>query len=257
MKRGCMMGLLAIMAAAAAVGQVHSGDIVLSIDAWGRLRTGGADSLGNSYPTQRVFAATFGSAPNFTNNPGFDAEFGTFVPGTPVGFNIRAALRVWDVADANFEAIPAERVQARLGPLGPVVTPPADQLVPGFTINAGGDGKYHHHIGYTLLSPSGAGVYLLEMEMMTTGGVAGVSRPFYLVFNQNVSAAELERAALWVRTHYTCPADVNDDRAVDLSDYFDFFNAFDQSLGAADVNADNVVDLNDFFEFLNSFDAGC
>jgi len=247
------------MAAAAgtAAAQVHTGDVILQVDAWGRIRTAGTDDLGNLTPGLRAFTATFGQAPNFTNNPGFDCEPATFAPGTPVGFNIRAALRVWDDVGGDFDQVPAERVQVRLGPLGPVLTPLADQMVAGFTIAAGSDGKYHHHFGYTLLAPAGAGVYLLELEVMSGDGTLAASRPVFLVMNQNADGAMADRAALWVATHLVCPADVNDDRSVDLGDFFDFFNAFDQGLGMADVNADDVVDLGDFFAFFNGFDAGC
>ncbi len=55
-----------------------------------------------------------------------------------------------------------------------------------------------------------------------------------------------------------CVADVNNDNSVDLGDFFDFFNAFDQNtLPTADVNYDLTVDLGDFFDFFNGFDAGC
>lgn len=50
------------------------------------------------------------------------------------------------------------------------------------------------------------------------------------------------------------PADINGDTVVDLGDFFEFFNAFDQTLPAADVNADCQIDLADFFDFLNAFD---
>lgn len=249
----CLIGATGLHAR----GQIHAGDISLSVSAWNRLRTGGSDVSGNPTPGVRVFSATFGLAPNFTNNPGFDCAFGTFVAGTPIGFNIRSALREWDDAGSNFDVIPTERVQVKLGPLGPILTPLADQIVPGFSINAGADGKYHHHYGYTLLAPAGSGVYLVELEMAAGDGTLETSRPFYMVFNQNRPADEHTRALEWVASHYACPADVNDDRSVDLGDFFDFLNAFDQNLGLADINSDDQVDLTDFFGFLNGFDSGC
>ncbi len=55
----------------------------------------------------------------------------------------------------------------------------------------------------------------------------------------------------------TCVSDVNRDGVSDLSDYFGFFNSFDQSLPSGDINGDFSVDLGDFFDFFNGFDAGC
>ncbi len=54
-----------------------------------------------------------------------------------------------------------------------------------------------------------------------------------------------------------CPADVTHDGEVDLADFFEFFNCFDQSLPCADVDQSGEVDLGDFFEFFNHFDVGC
>ncbi len=61
-----------------------------------------------------------------------------------------------------------------------------------------------------------------------------------------------------VYVHETaCPSDVNSDGVVDLADFFQFFNDFDQSLPGADITGDANVDLADFFAFLNAFDANC
>jgi murein tripeptide amidase MpaA len=49
-------------------------------------------------------------------------------------------------------------------------------------------------------------------------------------------------------------ADRNRDGTVDLVDFFEFLNCFDQSLPCGDVNGDLSTDLGDFFDFLNAFD---
>lgn len=54
-----------------------------------------------------------------------------------------------------------------------------------------------------------------------------------------------------------CLADVNQDGAIDLDDFFQFFNDFDNSNAGADIDSVPGVDLADFFAFLNAFDAGC
>jgi acid phosphatase len=54
-----------------------------------------------------------------------------------------------------------------------------------------------------------------------------------------------------------CIADLNCDASVDLVDFFEFLNCFDQSLACADVDDAPGVDLGDFFAFFNAFDASC
>jgi subtilisin family serine protease len=58
-------------------------------------------------------------------------------------------------------------------------------------------------------------------------------------------------------TRMTCPADMNNDDMIDLSDLFTFLNAFDQSGASADLNNDDSTDLGDLFLFLNLFDSNC
>ena len=247
--------LLLCGAAAAAQGQVHAGDIVVRDDPWGRLRTAGSDAAGELVRGGRVFIATFGEAPNFTNDPGFDSGEETFIPGTSVGFDVLQALRVWDPGTQRFDDVPTERQSIRLGPLGPVLTPTVDQVVSGFSLTADGAGRFHHHLGYTLQSPARAGIYLLQMRLKSP--TLEFSRPFYMVFNQNSSALDHNAAAQWVASNLACPADLNDDGAVDFGDFLEFFNAFDTLGGIADLNFDDSVDFADFLEFFNRFDAAC
>lgn len=235
--------------------QIHAGDILVRADAWNQLRTGGIDEFGEPIRGLRVFPATFGEAPNFTNDPGFDSGEDTFTPGTSVGFQIVQAIRVWDSQSGSFDAIPQERISVRLGPLGPVLTPTTDQVVNGFSLIADGAGRFHHHLGYTLQAPAAPGIYLLRLAL--TSPQFATSRSFYMVFNQLSSASEHQAAVNWVSSNLACPADLNDDATVDFGDFLTFFNAFDTLEGAADINADDSVDFGDFLEFFNRFDANC
>lgn len=235
--------------------QIHSGDILLRADAWGRLQTGSVDQSGEPVRGVRVFAATFGEAPNFTNDPGFDSGEDSFVPGTSVGFQIVQAVRKWNSATGSFDVLPPERISVRLGPLGPVLTPMSDQSVNGFSLTADGAGRFHHHLGYTLQAPASSGIYLLRLVL--TSPQFATSRSFYMVFNQMASAGEHQDAVNWVSANLACPGDLNDDAAVDFGDFLTFFNAFDTLEGAADINFDDSVDFADFLEFFNRFDATC
>jgi len=71
------------------------------------------------------------------------------------------------------------------------------------------------------------------------------------------STDEGYNALLYIGNINYCPADVTHDGIIDLGDYFQFFNDFDQNLLGADLNGDLSVDLIDFFMFFNSFDANC
>ncbi len=54
-----------------------------------------------------------------------------------------------------------------------------------------------------------------------------------------------------------CLADRDCSGEVDLADFFDFFNCFDQNLPCAELDGESGIDLGDFFAFFNGFDAGC
>lgn len=54
-----------------------------------------------------------------------------------------------------------------------------------------------------------------------------------------------------------CIGDVNGDRVIDLTDFFQFLSDFDTSAPGADVDGNPGVDLGDFFSFLSAFDQGC
>jgi hypothetical protein len=55
----------------------------------------------------------------------------------------------------------------------------------------------------------------------------------------------------------SCPADFNNDSAVNSQDFFDFLTEFFETDPAADFNGDSVVNSQDFFDFLAAFFAGC
>lgn len=77
----------------------------------------------------------------------------------------------------------------------------------------------------------------------------------YIIGDGLYDGTEASWAAYVGRT--CCPGDVNDDGAIDLDDYFAFFNCWDTSAPCADIDASQGVDLQDFFAFFNSFDSGC
>ncbi len=54
-----------------------------------------------------------------------------------------------------------------------------------------------------------------------------------------------------------CPADFNNDGAVDFFDYDDFVFAFELGLPTADFNHDSAIDFFDYDEFVIAFEIGC
>lgn len=59
------------------------------------------------------------------------------------------------------------------------------------------------------------------------------------------------------RSMPTCLADTTHDGIVDLADFFQFFNDFDQNQPGADLDFSGEIDLSDFFTFFNAFDQNC
>ncbi len=254
--------LLASCAVAALSGMAmaqHQGDILLNVIE-GRIQTGAVLDGGGVDLDERVFISTLGVAfPDFTDDPGFDCVPGTFPANSSVGFRVRAALREWD--GSGFTSIPDERLEVSFGPLGPVVTPLADEVVNGFTIRVGANGQWHRHLEYVLASPAETGVYLLEMSLYTNASGIGESKPFWVVFDQNAGTATVEAAAAWVVANKLCPADFNRDGFIDFFDYDDFVTCFETGVcgedATADFNGDAFVDFFDYDEFVAAFEVGC
>lgn len=253
---GVAIGAVIAVAGPAALAQ-HAGDILLE-QSGGRIATGLVDDeTGLVERGVRVFGAEL--ADSFANEPGFDSFEGAFPAASSIGFDLTAALRLWDGNEPGFSTIPEERIQVKLGPLGPVLTPVTDTLTPGFSIAVGTDGRWHHHLGFTLLGPADPGIYLLEIEMWSTAPGLARSEPFWIVFNQARPEEEHDAAIAWLvdRLGPACRADLNGDGVVDFGDYLEFLNRYEAMDPAVDFNGDGVVDFADYLEFLNLYEAGC
>ena len=226
LRTGAMLWTLGVCAPALA--QLHAGDILMyDSPVAERIITGMVDSAsGQPGYNVRVFGAAFVDAPNFTSNPGLDTDIGAFPPNSQIGFTIRRALRRWD--GAAFSEIPTERIQVKFGPLGPVISPTDDTPVVGFSMSVNSQGQFHHHPGFTLLSPAGDGIYLLELELWSNVPGIGTSLPYWMVFNQNRPQSEEDDAFAWAVTNLVgCPADVDGNGYVNGDDYDAMSAAFE------------------------------
>lgn len=146
----------------------------------------------------RVFGSEFGEVlPNWSDEPGFDNEPGTFLFGSSLGFNIRAALRSWNGSD--FFTVPAERIAVDFPTApGPVLTPLTDAFTPGFTIPVSAYNTWHRHLEFELQAPASVGIYLLELELFSTDPSILTSLPFWIVFNQGMDEEDHDAAIEWV-----------------------------------------------------------
>ncbi|HIB69321.1 MAG TPA: hypothetical protein EYO33_30625 [Phycisphaerales bacterium] len=94
---------------------LHDADYILAIQD-NQIVTGVVDPDSGEvvYPSQ-IKSAILGAEgfPNFTNDPGFNAELGQLNPGMFIGFSILRAPRVWDGAAMDFETIATEQITVR------------------------------------------------------------------------------------------------------------------------------------------------
>ncbi len=239
-----------------ALAQPHTGDIELALDG-GRI-TPAAFSVGPG----RVFVAEMGrSFANFTSDPGFDCQPGTFPFPSRNGFRVMDALREWNGSD--FTEISSETLEISFSTLL-AVTPPVQQTVEGFTLAVGSNGTWHRHLEYTLVdalggpAPAPGGIYLLTMQIFSNQPSIAPSEPFWLIFDNQADAASVTLAAEWVEINLagegggpTCEYDFNQDENVDLTDAQQMAQVFVGLLTPepgwldGDLNLDENADLTD------------
>jgi len=214
--------------------------------------------------------------PFWTDDPCYGSTTGSGLPaGSHVGFNILSDLLYWDGdGPVSFGPVPSgEQLRIKYGFMiryaGTVTG-----FVEGFNFQAvPSDGAFHRHLSYFLLGSDGNsvaadqdgiqaadGVYLLEIELTNTAGIAS-SDPVWLVF-RNFSpsdplAAVKHCMALLHVAHDTAHdrprADLDFDRDVD-SDDLDRLEACATGPGIpyiedccreADIDRDGDVDQTD------------
>jgi len=191
-----------VFAATAIAGVEHSDIGVFVVN--DRIRTGELHK--GEFESIRVFGSEFGEGGifNFTDEPGFEAEDGTFPPDTFWGFNILAPLGLWN--GAGFDDAPNSLTVS----FGPNEVTTSNGFVEGFFMQTDDEGGLHEHLGFTLNGvdmSSDPGVYLLELELKHSddgigpGGGIGDSPPFWLVFNFMEDEAVHDEAIKWVEAN--------------------------------------------------------
>ncbi len=259
-------GVLGLLVCGVQAQSVHEADYLLRISS-GRLETGAVGPDGQAVYPVRVKSAVFGTEgiPNFTNDPGVDAEPGRLVPGMFVGFDIVAAVRGWD-ADAGFDTISSDGITVRKSGIN-TQSPTTDQTVPGIIFgqaDVDAAARFHHHVSFVLNPAEGeapSGLWLFTWELWTDAPGVERTEPLYIVFAQGDGAAEIDAAVAWVEDNLLaapCVADMNGDGTLNFFDVSAFIGLFNARDPRADLAAPfGVWNFFDVSAFIAAYNAGC
>jgi hypothetical protein len=269
-------GLAVLTLAAEARAQLHEADVVLRV-VNGSIETGRIEN-GTVASPRFVVGSTLGAVvgPNIATDPGFDSATGTFVPQQLVGLTVRRALRAWTGTD--FSTLAAETMTVTKGTTS-VTTPPIDPASCGTVGDvvlgrANSSGRIHEHPVYVLNAGTGQaapadGVYLLELQVWLGSSAASVSKPLWIVFNQNADPAAYQAAFAWADANLpqragnvcygncdgsTVPPTLN---AGDFACFLNRFRAQDCYANCDGSTVPPVFNAGDFACFLTRFRAGC
>ncbi len=239
--------------------QHHHGDVFLQV-VDDHIETGLVEE-GVTSPVY-VFGSEFGETgiPEFTDEPGFDSEPGTFNPDTRLGWNAVAGFQVWN--GNGFEPTGGETLQISFETLEFVV---GDDPIQGFDIAVQPDGGFHRHLNFLLLGSGNSpdiGVYLLNLEMYSTDPLVENSEPFWIVFNYQEEETEHEAAIHWVEENLApehCHADLTGDETVNIDDVFAVLGLWGACPDPCpphcpgDLTDDCVVNIDDIFHILGEW----
>jgi hypothetical protein len=256
--------ILACLAAAssAAQAQLHNTDVILKSEL-GQVLVGRVEE-GTLVYNRWVFSSELGKfgVPNATSDPGYDAEEGGMPINETVGVTIRKALRQWNGAD--FSTLPPERMEIKKSS-STISTPTIDpedcgvgaSLVMGKVTALG---KIHQHPAYFLILDGGTpadGIYALELQAWITTPEQKISAPFWILFDQNADSTELQSAVDFQDRRSRCPADMDVDQSLTISDFITFQTLFAIGDLAADFDASCSLSIDDFIAFQTFFALGC
>jgi len=246
---------------------LHDADYILSIQnnqiVAGVIDTASGDIV---YPFP-IKSASLGAEgfPNFTNDPGFNAELGQLNPGMLIGFSILRAPRVWDDVAMDFETIATEQISIRAAAQN-FNAPSTDMRVDGIVFGQASNSasaSFHHHMQYFLnggLPPVVEGVWLLELELWDESQSVDASDPLYILFAQGAGEDQLDDAIAWIENNLIgspCLADLNGDGNLDFFDVSAFLTAYNAQNTIADFNMDGQFNFFDVSAFLSAYTNGC
>jgi len=273
------MFAVALCWTAPASAQLDDGDIVLTLNASPRqIVINRALATGSLRPWS-VFSTSFDEL-NFTDEPGFDNQPGTFMPQTAVGFTLVRPLERWTGSGFVAQALPGQpmpRIRVIAGLEERLSPTPQSPLVSGAFLSVAANGSWHRHYGFRIEDdfggpPSGSGIYALWMTLQYSLP-SQASEAFAIIFNHQRPEEELAAAVanLEAAQGLGCAADIGGggaaeapDGVLDNNDFVVFINWFFAQDARADLGGqgaseqgDGAFDNNDFVVFIQRFFAGC
>ena len=225
----------------------HDGDIGLIIDAQ---KLSSVVITGGEYSeNEQIFTASFGDSgfDYFTQNPGWNAAPGTFIPGTTFTWSAVSGLKVYEPG-VGFVATSAT---LRVSFSTASVTIGSDPTA-GFSLQVQPDGGFHKHPNFFLQGPNGSdpepGAYLLETQLEISEPGVDASESVFVVYDNMASDLQIEAVG-----HLTeildgpdCPSDIDQDGSVDFADVLTLLGDWAcDSCPDSDVDNSGNVDFSD------------
>ncbi len=170
----------------------HEGDVYLVIEN-DQIVTGILDE--GIFETERVFGVEFGEIlPGVADEPGFDNAEGTFAAGSEIAANFLSELTVWNGSGLD------SATESLIFEFGPASFTSSTGFVPGIGIPVEDNGEWHNHYDMLISDALAIGVYVMELELVSTQtGLAG-SDSFWFVFNNGDTEENHDAAIDYVET---------------------------------------------------------
>lgn len=180
----------------------------------GKIVTGAFEDATETYvPNVRVFGAYgFGedpADPYFLQDPGFHPLPGSgFTAGQAVSASVVTGLSYWGGAGpVSFGEVPGvENLRLSRGTSNLTVSTASDPVPAGsLTIepSIGATGEFDDHLDSTLLGSTNGtpaeGIYMVSLNLSASGPDLASAAPFYVLYNNGLSDAAANRAAISVR----------------------------------------------------------
>ena len=146
-----------------------------------------------------------GQGPNGTDDPGFQAEAGTFNSGGILNFRAVGGLQFWDGSAWVNTVVDEERIliEDALSNLTTIDSAGVSNAE-GAIDQIAGDGSVHQHVDFSIDNALGGGtvapgVYMIELAFYLTDGVSGpivhtLSETVFIAFNYQLSVSEFDEA---------------------------------------------------------------
>lgn len=175
----------------------------------GAISVGGDELVVDALTGYQIFEGDFGDlegGPYKTDDPGFLADSGNFLPGTILGYRAQGTLQYWNGSSWGAvagqervyltDAFEEDSIFALSGVSGKTI---------GLIDQVGSDGVLHAHVDYSIENSLGVGnpsigAYLIQLsvvaldENFNQASTYGESQPFYVVFNRGLSSQAFESA---------------------------------------------------------------